>query len=42
MIDSKELLQEYRKKTVEKKQAATLRFIGVGEQDVYNITAPLN
>lgn len=40
MIDSKELLQEYRKKTVEKKQAATLRFTGVGEQDVYNITAP--
>ena len=43
MIYIKQLLQEYRnEKAKVVKKAAILRFSGVGDQDVYNITAPLN
>lgn len=41
MIYIKQLLQEYRnEKAKVVKEAAILRFSGVGDQDVYNITAP--
>lgn len=39
MISSKELLKTYRVKQTDMK-ASVLRFEGVGEKDVYNITAP--
>lgn len=40
MIDSKELLREYRQTPFKKTKATILRFVGVEDQDVYNITAP--